>query len=126
MNELVAEPSPVATSEFFEQGGDGYLIDQRDKVGFEGIDNINLDTDLWFKLRGHSLNPLIDASTPLFGMVMRIRSLQEHGDVNTLYDRVKADIAAQVARIDLAHVGVIQEDPALVRRVKTREDLQQC
>ena len=61
----------------------------------EGIDNINLDTDLWFKLRGHSFNnPLIDACIPLFGLVLRLRNLTENNDVENLYNRIKTDMAA--------------------------------
>lgn len=79
---------------FFNQGERSYLVEQRDNVGFEGIDNINLDTELWFKLRGHSLNPLIDASTPLFGLVLRLRNLTENEAVEPLYNRIKTEMAA--------------------------------
>lgn len=67
---------------------------QKDQLGFEGISNIDQDTDLWFKLRGHSLNPLIDAATPLFGLILRIQDLEHYDTIDQLYNRVQGDIAA--------------------------------
>ncbi len=66
----------------------------KEAIGFEGIEQIDLDTDLWFKLRGDSLNPLIDAATPLFGLILRVRDVQQYADVQQLYNRVHSDIAA--------------------------------
>jgi len=85
--------TPSQAPDFFQQKNQ-FLVEQRDQVGFEGIDNINLDTDLWFKMRGHSLNPMIDASTPLFGLVLRMRDLNDHQQVEQLYNRVRNDIAS--------------------------------
>ena len=66
----------------------------KEAVGFEGIEQIDLDTDRWFKLRGDSLNPLIDAATPLFGLILRVGDVQEYGGIQSLYSRVHGDIAA--------------------------------
>ncbi|MEM6405530.1 MAG: type IVB secretion system protein IcmH/DotU [Pseudomonadota bacterium] len=76
-------------------GGDDRLpAEQKEHITFEGVRDIDHDTDLWFKLRGHSLNPLVDAATPLFGLILRIQDLNEHNSIDTLYRRVHSDIAA--------------------------------
>lgn len=93
MDEPVTPIAPQGIS-YVDQGNNGFLVQQRDHIGFEGIDDINLDTDLWFKMRGHSLNPMIDASTSLFGLVLRMRDLADHPDVGYLYNRVRNDIAS--------------------------------
>lgn len=55
---------------------------------------INRDPDLQFQLRGYSLNPLIDAAQPLFGMVIRVRRLEGGVDANALYIKVRDQISA--------------------------------
>ncbi|MFW3899681.1 type IVB secretion system protein IcmH/DotU [Pseudomonas bharatica] len=52
------------------------------------------DPDLQFQLRGHSLNPLIDAAQPLLGLVIRLRRIDECGDVTELYMTVREQITA--------------------------------
>ncbi len=74
--------------------GERMPAEQKEQVTFAGVRNIDRDTDLWFKLRGHSLNPLVDAATPLFGLILRIQDLDAHEDIETLYRRVHGDIAA--------------------------------
>lgn len=66
----------------------------KDAMGFEGMGQIDLDTDRWFKLRGSSLNPLIDVATPLFGLILRLVDLQQYDGIQQLYSRVHGDIAA--------------------------------
>ena len=66
----------------------------KEAMGFEGIEKIDLDTDRWFKLRGNSLNLLIDAATPLFGLILRVGDLHQHMEIQQLYSRVHGDIAA--------------------------------
>ncbi|MDO2948050.1 type IVB secretion system protein IcmH/DotU [Aeromonas simiae] len=55
---------------------------------------LDLDSDYWFRLRGHSINPMIDAVTPLLGMVLRVRQLSSHEQVSDLYQRVVTEIQA--------------------------------
>lgn len=50
------------------------------------------DPDYRFTPRGNSLNPLIDAATPLLGMVIRIRTLTLYDDVTRLYQQVSNEI----------------------------------
>ncbi|EKS6641992.1 type IVB secretion system protein IcmH/DotU [Enterobacter hormaechei] len=50
------------------------------------------DPDYRFTLRGHSLNPIIDAATPLLGMVIRIRTLTGYKEVTSLYRQVSIEI----------------------------------
>ena len=69
-------------------------VAHKDALVFEGVGNIDFDTDLWFKLRGHGLNSLVDAATPLLGLILRIRDLPEFTQVDQLYSRVHGDIAA--------------------------------
>ena len=69
-------------------------VEDKDKLAFEGVGNIDFDTDLWFKLRGHGFNSLVDAATPLLGLILRIRDLPEFTGIDQLYSRVHGDIAA--------------------------------
>lgn len=59
---------------------------------FEHARQINMDSDYWFRMRGQSINPIIDAVTPLLGMVGRIRQLNHYDDVPALYQKVVAEI----------------------------------
>ncbi len=45
-----------------------------------------------FRLRGQSINPMIDAVTPLLGLVQRVRQLSQLTDVAALYGRVVSEI----------------------------------
>lgn len=69
-------------------------IQQKRAVGFDTIEQIDRDEDLWFQLRGHSFNALVDGALPLFGLVIRIRKLQAYNDVSELYAKVRNQIAA--------------------------------
>ena len=97
-NTLPANPEtlePAAEPRNDNWFNNGKLPDtQKTDMGFEGISKIDLDTDLWFKLRGNSLNPLIDAATPLFGLILRIQDLEKYDKIDELYNRVQGDIAA--------------------------------
>lgn len=50
------------------------------------------DEALVFRLRGYSLNPLVDAASPLFGLVIRVRQLEWLGDSEALYRQVVEEI----------------------------------
>ncbi len=52
---------------------------------FDTVMQINDDQDYWFKLRGESLNPMVDAATPLLAMSLRIRGLHHYSEVDELY-----------------------------------------
>lgn len=56
--------------------------------------NVDQDIDLQFQLRGHSLNPLIDAAQPLLGMVIRARRLDSCASAGALYIMVRDQITA--------------------------------
>jgi type VI secretion system protein ImpK len=45
-----------------------------------------------FEMRGLAWNPLCDAATPLIGLVIRLRRLDQHDDVPTLYRSVSNQI----------------------------------
>lgn len=45
-------------------------------------------------LRGNSLNPMIDAATPLLGMVLRLKSMSSRGLPDHLFEQVATDIRA--------------------------------
>ncbi|MFW5444501.1 MAG: type IVB secretion system protein IcmH/DotU [Methylococcaceae bacterium] len=74
-------------------------IANKEFVTFEGVDQIDSDADLWFKLRGHSINPLADVAMPLFGMVIQARKLSYHQHIPQLYVRVRDEIAALLEEI---------------------------
>lgn len=44
------------------------------------------------RLRGHSLNPMIDAATPLLGMVLRLKNISSEALPEALYQQVAADV----------------------------------
>ncbi|MGE8408404.1 MAG: type IVB secretion system protein IcmH/DotU [Pseudomonas sp.] len=49
------------------------------------------DADLQFQMRGHSLNPLLDAAQSLFALVIRVRRI-ESADADKLYPIVRDQI----------------------------------
>lgn len=55
-------------------------------------DMLDGEEALVFRLRGYSLNPLVDAASPLFGMVIRVRQLEWIGDSEALYRQVVEEI----------------------------------
>lgn len=68
--------------------------EQLDDLLYDHAAQLDLDSDYWFRLRGHSINPMIDAVTPLLGMVLRVRQLSSHTQVSELYQRVVIEIQA--------------------------------
>lgn len=60
----------------------------------DAIDRVDEAADFQFELRGHSLNPLVDAAQPLFGMVIRVRRIDRCADADALYLTVRSQIAA--------------------------------
>lgn len=78
------EPQPQGT-----QPGVASKQQDKDHMSMSTIDN---DPDLQFRLRGHSLNPLIDAAQPLLGLVMRVRQLDRVANVNGFYISVRDHI----------------------------------
>ncbi|QNI01809.1 DotU family type IV/VI secretion system protein [Halomonas sp. SH5A2] len=66
-------------------------------------EQLDADEDYWFRLRGHNLNPLVDAASSLLGMVVRVRQLDESGDIERLYRQVVDEIAA--IEIELTEQG---------------------
>ncbi|MGL4925213.1 MAG: type IVB secretion system protein IcmH/DotU [Aeromonas veronii] len=54
----------------------------------------NMDLDDVLQLRGLSINPMIDAVTPLLGLVQRVRQLSQYKQVPELYQRVVTEIQA--------------------------------
>ncbi|EHD20409.1 MULTISPECIES: type IVB secretion system protein IcmH/DotU [Brenneria] len=70
---------------------------KNDRLGdllYDHARQLDMDSDYWFRLRGHSINPMIDAVTPLLGMVNRVRQLSAYEDVADLYQRVVSEIQA--------------------------------
>ncbi|MCP1315597.1 MULTISPECIES: type IVB secretion system protein IcmH/DotU [unclassified Halomonas] len=66
-------------------------------------EQLDADEDYWFRLRGHNLNPLVDAAGSLLGMVVRVRQLDHVADVERLYRQVVDEIAA--IEIELTEQG---------------------
>lgn len=86
--------------DFFVAGTD-VLEDVSNKasIKYEGVENIDYDFDLAFKLRGISFNPLVDAANPLISLSMSVRKLSEMPNVDQLYNRVRDEILAIVEEI---------------------------
>ncbi|EPC00236.1 type IV / VI secretion system, DotU family domain protein [Litchfieldella anticariensis FP35 = DSM 16096] len=68
-----------------------------------GVDHLDADEDYWFRLRGHNLNPLVDAASSLLGMVVRVRQLGDVDDIERLYQQVVDEISA--IEIELTEQG---------------------
>lgn len=68
--------------------------DQLGDLLYDHARQLDSDSDYWFSLRGQSINPMIDAVTPLLGMVERVRQLVAYEDVPDLYQRVVSEIQA--------------------------------
>lgn len=70
---------------------------KNDRLGdllYDHARQLDMDSDYWFRLRGQSINPMIDAVTPLLGMVNRVRQLTDYEGVEELYRRVVSEIQA--------------------------------
>ncbi|MBP0714323.1 type IVB secretion system protein IcmH/DotU [Burkholderia sola] len=61
-------------------------------LAYEHVTQLDHDEDLGFALRGHSLNPLVDAAQPLLGLVIRLRRLDKFSEVESLYETVRDQI----------------------------------
>jgi type VI secretion system protein ImpK len=66
-------------------------------------EQLDADEDYWFRLRGHNLNPLVDAASSLLGMVVRVRQLDSMADIERLYRQVVDEISA--IEIELTEQG---------------------
>lgn len=67
------------------------------------VEHLDADEDYWFHLRGHNLNPLVDAASALLGMVVRVRQLDGIDDIERLYRQVADEIAS--IEVELAEQG---------------------
>ena len=81
-----------------------------DNFLFETATQINDDQDYWFKLRGNSLNPMVDAATPLLAMSLRIRGLHHYSDVDSLYKLAVEEIKS----IDVEMTELGQEHASML------------
>lgn len=78
--------------EFLRTGSVPAVLNKR-SIGYDSIENIDLDEDLNFQLRGHGYNPLVDGALPLFGMVIRLRKLAAYDTIELLYATVRDQIS---------------------------------
>ncbi|EGT0625581.1 DotU family type IV/VI secretion system protein [Citrobacter freundii] len=95
---LNAKPSP-AEQRAKENAPGSEVTASAPKDKYDGFFSVSSppddnDPDYRFALRGNSLNPIIDATTPLFGMVIRIRTLSVYEDVASLWRQVSNEIEA--------------------------------
>jgi len=97
-DKLPARPEPQDLV-FHDQAA---TVTDKEMITFEGVDQIDQDIDFGFRLRGHSLNPLLDAATPLFGLVIRARRLTDHDQIPQLYVRVRDEITVILEEIKQA------------------------
>ncbi|WP_170825769.1 type IVB secretion system protein IcmH/DotU [Halomonas caseinilytica] len=87
MNEL-------ATHDDARRHEDSIDIQGLERLIHSDADHLDADEDYWFRLRGHNLNPLVDAAGSLLGMVVRVRQLDQLDDIERLYRQVVDEIAA--------------------------------
>lgn len=74
------------------------MTEARFEVNDELFDK-NQHVQYTLPLRGESINNIIDAATPLLGMVMRIQNIQNLDDNPLLYQQVVTDITAIEQRL---------------------------
>ncbi|MFM2484446.1 type IVB secretion system protein IcmH/DotU [Celerinatantimonas yamalensis] len=74
-----------------------------DGLLFDEVSNIDNDQDYWFQLRGHNINSMIDAATPLLGMAMRIRRLSHCDHVEAIYSQAVDEVKA--IEVELTEAG---------------------
>lgn len=65
-----------------------------DELLFENATKVDADQDYWFKLRGNNSNILIDVSTPLLGMALRVRRLSSCDNVDEIYKQAVEEVKA--------------------------------
>lgn len=80
-------------------------IDERglERLLHSHVGHLDADEDYWFRLRGHNLNPLVDAASSLLGMVLRVRQLDSMHDIERLYRQVVDEVSA--IEIELTEQG---------------------
>ncbi|MEX5591762.1 type IVB secretion system protein IcmH/DotU [Pseudomonas orientalis] len=64
------------------------------------VDIPTLLSDPEFDIRGVAWNPLCDAATPLIGLVIRLRRLDQHDNVPALYQAVRSHITAIMEEVN--------------------------
>lgn len=77
-------------------------VTDKEMITFDGVEQLDYDIDFGFRLRGHSLNPLLDAATPLFGLVIRARRMTNHDQIPQLYVRVRDEITVILEEVKQA------------------------
>ena len=76
----------------------------------ENIENLALNSSYYnLPLRGHNINPMVDAATPLLGMVLRLKDVTDQDMPSMLYGQVVQDIQSleQILREHHYEPGVI-------------------
>ena len=76
-------------------------IRDRDNLLHEVVSAMDREPDPLFSMRGHSLNPLLDAAQSLFGLVIALRNT-ETGNADKLYRKVRDQITTIGEEIRLA------------------------
>lgn len=84
----------LATRDEARRHEDSIDVQGLERLIHSHADHLDADEDYWFRLRGHSLNPLVDAAGSLLGMVVRVRQLDGLDDIDRLYRQVVDEIAA--------------------------------
>lgn len=83
-------------------------IRDRDNLLHETVSKLDRELDPLFSMRGHSLNRLIDAAQPLFGLVIAMRR-SEASDADGLYRKVRDQITTIGEEIRLAGYDTITQ-----------------
>ncbi|WP_175652756.1 type IVB secretion system protein IcmH/DotU [Pseudomonas sp. Marseille-P9899] len=94
LSEAPESSAPGRARDDLQRSAAAESIQDKNRLLFESSSNTDQDTDLQFQLRGHSLNPLIDAAQPMLGLVIRLRRLDRCEDIPALYSTVRDQITA--------------------------------
>jgi len=88
------DPNPEQRANQVERVKSEPPVRDKERFLYDTVLHIDSDEDLQFQLRGHSLNPLVDAAQPLLGLVIRLRRMDSCSDVARLYVNVRDQITA--------------------------------
>lgn len=83
-------------------------VGQLRSLMFDSFIPLEPESDFGFRLQGQSINPMIDAVTPLLGLVQRVRQLTHFSSVSTLYARVVSEI--QAVELALGNQGYVHAE----------------
>lgn len=101
--EMAPAPGRPGSSLALQQAGQARQVAIAGPPPGAGHDHAAAGPAFSFSLRGHSLNPLIDASSPLLALMLRVFGLSRHDDIDELHKRCMYEIES--IELELRRLG---------------------